>query len=125
MTTDAWKVYREHAWGHHAVDPLSKTATLTWKNSGESIVNSLTTLHLMGLTEQFAQAKDWVQREMNLGNIEEELNSYHLIAGHLGSLLSTYALTEDQLFLSKAIEVGKTLESVFNTTTGKKNNQKE
>lgn len=123
MTVEAWQLYRDHAWGHYAVDPVHQAAFPMWRNSGDTVVNSLTTLHLMGLTEQFAQARQWIGQEMNLGSIGRELVTYHLIAGHLGSLLSTYALTGDELFLNKAVEVAKTLESAFNTTTGKQQQQ--
>ncbi len=118
ITLEAWNVYKEYAWGDYAVVPTEKSSPSGLKGTGGTIVSSLSTLHLMGLMEQFNQGREWV-REMNFSNIDTPIVVYKVITEQIGGLLSTYALTGDQLFLRKAIEVGEAIKGAFNTKTGK------
>lgn len=46
----AWKGYKEHAWGHDNLKPLSGMA-FDWFSLGLTIVDALDTAYIMGLTE--------------------------------------------------------------------------
>lgn len=46
----AWKGYKQFAWGHDHLKPISKSYS-EWMNCGLTIIDSLDTLYLMGMDE--------------------------------------------------------------------------
>lgn len=46
----AWRGYKDHAWGHDNLKPVSGMA-FDWFSLGLTIVDSLDTAYIMGLTE--------------------------------------------------------------------------
>jgi mannosyl-oligosaccharide alpha-1,2-mannosidase len=46
----AWKGYKTYAWGHDHLKPITGTFH-DWFNLGLTIVDSLDTIYIMGLTE--------------------------------------------------------------------------
>ena len=46
----AWKGYKQYAWGHDHLKPISKTYD-DWFYLGLTIIDSLDTIYIMGLTE--------------------------------------------------------------------------
>lgn len=107
----AWKGYRTYAWGKDELLPISKTSN-EWFNLGLTLVDSLDTMWLMGLSEEFAEAREWVEKEMVLAQ-DKDVNLFETTIRVLGSLLSTYHLTRDKLFLQKAQELGNRLMPSF------------
>ena len=51
----AWDSYREYAWGSDELLPISKKGSNRWGGYGVTLVDSLDTLFLMGLGEEFEQ----------------------------------------------------------------------
>ncbi len=70
MTQFAWKNYVRYAWGHNELKPLSKTFhnpnVLGWVPLGATIVDSIDTLYIMGLQEEYEQAAEWVKTKLTL-----------------------------------------------------------
>lgn len=46
----SWKAYKEHAWGKDQLKPISKTSH-TWFDLGLTLIDSLDTMYIMGLTQ--------------------------------------------------------------------------
>ena len=99
----AWQGYRNYAWGKDHLKPISKTQQ-TWFDLGLTLIDSLDTMLVMGLTEEFAEARDWVETDLRL-NTEKDVNLFETTIRVLGGLLSTFHLTKDNLFLEKATEL--------------------
>ena len=97
----AWKGYKKFAWGKDELRPISKVSN-EWFNLGLTLVDSLDTMWLMGLTKEFEEAREWVEKEMVIG-VDKDVNLFETTIRVLGSLLSTYHLTGDALFLNKAV----------------------
>ena len=61
----SWSGYEEHAWGLDELQPLTQDGKETLGGLGATIVDSLDTLWLMGLKEEFGRsallALDWTQ----------------------------------------------------------------
>ena len=181
----AWKGYKEHGWGKDEYKPISKT-TETWFNLGLTLVDALDTMFLMGMEDEFNDAKEWcvptsplscdawpvnpapytrghapnrthpctlrtahhdlhagadpflpaigdvrarccsparpgygfrVATEMQLDQ-DKDVNLFECTIRVLGGLLSTYALSKDQIFLDKAIDLGDRLMYAFNPKSG-------
>ena len=99
----AWKAYKEHAWGKDELKPISRSSN-DWFNLGLTLVDSLDTMWLMGLEEDFHEATEWVRLEMKIAQ-DKDVNLFETTIRVLGGLLSTYHLTGDTLFLDKAVSV--------------------
>lgn len=74
MVRHAWDGYVKYAWGHNELKPITKkghTASVFGKNTevGATIVDSLDTLYLMGLMDEFNQAKKWVQVSLDFNRV--------------------------------------------------------
>ncbi|CAG0916898.1 unnamed protein product [Notodromas monacha] len=78
-----------------------------------TIVDSLDTLLIMGLTEEFQQARKWVQDNLNFYNENSFLSVFETNIRFVGGLLSTYALTCDEMFKKKAVHIADKLLPAF------------
>ncbi|KAL2092224.1 hypothetical protein ACEWY4_012022 [Coilia grayii] len=109
----AWKGYKEFAWGHDELKPLAKSYG-EWFGLGLTLIDSLDTMWILDLKEEFEEAKKWVATELSF-NKNVDVNLFESTIRILGGLLSTYHLTGDRLFLDKAIDIGTRLLPAFNT----------
>ncbi|XP_078094188.1 mannosyl-oligosaccharide 1,2-alpha-mannosidase IA-like [Mustelus asterias] len=120
MMKFAWDNYRRYAWGTNELKPLSKSghaSGLFGGLLGATIVDSLDTLYIMGLQEEFREAREWVESNLDF-NVNGEVSVFEVTIRFVGGLLSAYYLTGDELFKVKAIELGEKLLPAFNTPTG-------
>ena len=97
----AWQGYKQYAWGHDELLPISKTSS-EWFRLGLTIVDSLDTLFIMGMVTEFAEARSWVADHMQLDQ-DVEVNLFETTIRVLGGLLSTYHLSNDKIFLDRAV----------------------
>jgi hypothetical protein len=97
----AWRAYKMYAWGKDELMPITRKSN-DWFNLGLTLVDSLDTMWLMGLTEEFDEAREWVQNEMNVAP-NTDVNLFETTIRVLGGLLSTYHFTGDTMFLDKAV----------------------
>lgn len=67
MAQQAWSAYKTYAWGHNELRPLTKTAhnafVLGTQPLGATILDSIDTLYIMGLTKEYEDAKKWIAEE--------------------------------------------------------------
>jgi len=107
----AWKSYKQYAWGKDELRPLSKSYS-NWLDLGVTIVDSLDTLWIMGLHDEFNEARDWVRDHLrfdkNMG-----ISFFETIIRELGGLLSAYEFSRDKVFLDKAEDLGARLLKAF------------
>ncbi|XP_040897421.1 endoplasmic reticulum mannosyl-oligosaccharide 1,2-alpha-mannosidase-like isoform X2 [Toxotes jaculatrix] len=109
----AWKGYKDFAWGHDELRPISKSYS-EWFGLGLTLIDALDTMWILGLKEEFEEAKAWVATELTF-NKNVDVNLFESTIRILGGLLSTYHLTGDTLFLDKAKDIGSRLMPAFNT----------
>ncbi|XP_077161792.1 endoplasmic reticulum mannosyl-oligosaccharide 1,2-alpha-mannosidase [Paroedura picta] len=109
----AWKGYKEFAWGHDELKPVSKSFS-EWFGLGLTLIDALDTMWILGLTEEFAEARKWVATELNFDK-NVDVNLFESAIRILGGLLSTYHLSGDSLFLEKAKDIGSRLMPAFST----------
>ncbi|XP_032367841.1 mannosidase, alpha, class 1B, member 1b isoform X5 [Etheostoma spectabile] len=106
----AWKGYKDFAWGHDELRPLSKSYS-EWFGLGLTLIDALDTMWILGLKEEFEEAKTWVAAELTF-NKNVDVNLFESTIRILGGLLSTYHLTGDTLFLDKAAAVAEVMKQV-------------
>uniref|UniRef100_A0A8C2Q464 alpha-1,2-Mannosidase n=1 Tax=Cyprinus carpio TaxID=7962 RepID=A0A8C2Q464_CYPCA len=109
----AWKGYKDFAWGHDELKPISKTHG-EWFGLGLTLIDALDTMWILGLKDEFAEAKKWVETELSFSK-NVDVNLFESTIRVLGGLLSTYHLTGDTLFLDKAKDIGSRLMPAFKT----------
>ena len=97
----AWKAYKAYAWGKDELKPISKDSN-EWFGLGLTLVDALDTMWLMGLSEEFGEAREWVAEEMVVAQ-DKDVNLFETTIRVMGGLLSTYHLTQDELFLERAV----------------------
>ena len=99
----AWKAYRINAWGKDELNPISGDSS-EWFNLGLTLIDALDTMWLMGLKDEFNEAREWVRSEMQIAQ-DKDVNLFETTIRVLGGLLSTYHLTGDALFLERAVSL--------------------
>ncbi|KAG9337347.1 hypothetical protein JZ751_028915, partial [Albula glossodonta] len=109
----AWKGYKEFAWGHDELKPVSKSYG-EWFGLGLTLIDALDTMWILGLKEEFAEAKKWVETELSFSK-NVDVNLFESTIRIMGGLISTYHLTGDALFFEKAKDLGSRLMPAFNT----------
>uniref|UniRef100_A0A8C6PCF7 alpha-1,2-Mannosidase n=1 Tax=Nothobranchius furzeri TaxID=105023 RepID=A0A8C6PCF7_NOTFU len=120
MMKFAWDNYKRYAWGKNELRPLTKNGhigNMFGGLRGASIIDSLDTLYIMGLMDEYNDAKEWVQTSLDL-NSNGEASLFEVNIRYVGGLLSAYYLTGEELFKSKAVELGEKLLPAFSTPTG-------
>ena len=73
MIQHAWNGYRNFAFGANELRPISKTghsAGVFGKTKmGATLVDSLDTLFIAGLMDEFNEAKKWVEEEFHIDEV--------------------------------------------------------
>ncbi|KAI5453329.1 mannosyl-oligosaccharide alpha-1,2-mannosidase [Naganishia albida] len=123
----SWKAYEQYGWGSDEYHPLSKGGSnLTEAGGiGYTIIDSLDSLLLMGFTEEYQRARDWVANELSF-EANANFNSFETTIRILGGLLAAHYLTSEhplhsedaEMFLEKAVELGDRLLPIFDSPSG-------
>jgi len=114
----AWRGYRRFAWGTDELQPVSKKGRDSFGNIGMTVLDSLTTLHLMGLHEEFEQGADFVRKHLDFDSADREVSVFELTIRALGGLLGAHSLTGRPIFLQRARELADRLLPALNSTSG-------
>ena len=107
MFRHAWMGYTKYAWGKDILHPISQSGSNSF-GMGLTLVDSLDTMWLMGLTEQFQRARDWVAHSLDIDTNRNEVSVFETTIRVLGGLLAAYHLSHDHLFLQKAVSFSGT-----------------
>ena len=114
----AWRGYRRYAWGHDALQPLSRKPK-DWY--GQSLlmtpVDALDTMLLMGLDKEATQARDLIATRLDFDR-DIDVKHFEIVIRLLGGLLSSYEITGDERLLALADDLGTRLLPAFDSPTG-------
>lgn len=114
----AWDAYKQHAWGHDELKPLTGSYR-DWYTSSLYItpVDALDTMVLMGLKDEADKTRELIDTKLSF-NQDIEVKNFEITIRVLGGLLSSYQLTSDKRLLDLAADLGTRLLPVFNSPTG-------
>ena len=139
MMKHAWDGYVKYGWGKNEVRPVSlrgHTSSIFGSSSmGATIVDSLDTLYIMGMKDEFDQAREWVAENLDFNKMVSNQSKhlsifplFHFQSGdisvfetnirYVGGLLSAFSLTGDDIFREKATHVADKLTPAFKSPTG-------
>ncbi|KAI1171736.1 family 47 glycosyl hydrolase [Nemania sp. FL0916] len=113
----SWKSYRTHAWLSDELTPVSGLGKDTFGGWAATLVDSLDSLWIMGLQDDFHDAVAAAARIDWSDTKETACNWFETTIRHLGGLLSAYDLSHEPVLLRKAIELGDLLYTAFDTPT--------
>ena len=114
----AWNAYKQYAWGHDELKPLSK-GYKDWYGTSLYMtpVDALDTLIIMGLTDEADKAREEITKNLSFDQ-DIEVKNFEITIRLLGGLLSSYQLTGDKKLLFLADDLGTRLLPAFNSPTG-------
>jgi hypothetical protein len=107
------------AWGFDDYHPIAKKGSNLNKSGGigYTIIDALDTLFIMGLDDEFKEARKWVAEDLSFDR-EGKINTFELTIRVLGGLLSAYHLSNDDIFLEKAVDLAERIMPIFDTKSG-------
>ncbi|KAJ2683547.1 hypothetical protein IWW39_005440 [Coemansia spiralis] len=114
----AWRAYKKYAYGADEINPLTLEAVTTRNGWGATLIDSLDTIHIMGLEDEFKEATDKV-RAINFDkNDGEPSKVFETNIRYIGGLISAYELSNDKVFLKQATALADIMLEAFDTPTG-------
>ncbi|HKP72588.1 MAG TPA: glycoside hydrolase family 47 protein [Pyrinomonadaceae bacterium] len=114
----AWRGYRQHAWGHDDLRPLTKTHH-DWYQQPLLMtpVDSLDTMILIGFKDEATETRKYIVDNLSFDK-DIYVQNFEITIRHLGGLLSAYQLTRDKRLLALAEDLGTRLLPAFDSPTG-------
>jgi len=113
-----WDAYKNHAWGHDVLLPISKSYK-DWYDESLHIspIDAYSTMKVMGLHDRASEIERFVIDSVNW---EKDLfvKTFEVNIRILGGLLAMYQYTADPLILQKTEDFGKRMLLAFNSPTG-------
>ncbi|KAL9235545.1 hypothetical protein vseg_010295 [Gypsophila vaccaria] len=113
----AWSSYEKYAWGQDELQPQTKNGVNSFGGLGATLIDSLDTLYIMGLDEQFQRAREWVANSLDF-NKDYDASVFETTIRVVGGLLSAYDLSNDKMFLEKAQDIADRLLPAWDTSSG-------
>ncbi|OAD80912.1 glycoside hydrolase family 47 protein [Phycomyces blakesleeanus NRRL 1555(-)] len=112
----AWNGYNNHALGFDEIAPLSNRTKNTFGGWGATLVDSLSTLLVMELNNEFTAALPEVAKIKMV--VDQNVSVFETTIRYIGGLLSAYELSGEKALLVKADQFGEMILPAFDTPFG-------
>ncbi|PVU85313.1 hypothetical protein BB561_006956, partial [Smittium simulii] len=114
----AWRGYETYAFGKDELLPVSSSYNQNW---GVTLLDSLDTLYIMEMHDEFNRAKKHVEKiQFNTTLPGHQTSLFETVIRSLGGLISAYELDESPIFLKKATELAELEFQKLSILTGNK-----
>ncbi|KAL5535947.1 MNS1 [Sanghuangporus sanghuang] len=116
----AWHAYERDAMGADEYHPISHQGTNLSDAGGigYTVVDSLDTMMMMGLDDEVARARKWIDEKLSFEK-DGSFSTFETTIRVLGGLLSAYHLSGgDKLYLEKAVDLADRMLPAFDTPSG-------
>jgi hypothetical protein len=119
LAQSTWEAYKKYAWGKDALKPISLVGEDSFGGVCMMIVDSLDTLLILGMRDDFDIAVEYVIKHLNLTE-QEDVNLFESTIRVIGGLLAAYELDNrrDVRLLQKAAHVADALSIGFDSPSG-------
>lgn len=117
----AWRGYADAALGKDSVAPVSGRPVNSGFDMAVTLVDSLDTLWLVGLREEFAEARAVVAGDAfrrKLARPPAAASVFETTIRVLGGLLGAYELSRDRIFVDRAVVIGDAIFAKIDARTG-------
>merc|ERR1719247_62651 len=105
MMRHIWTNYERLAFGKDELRPVTGVGVDSWGGLGQTMVDALDTLWLMGFKDEFDRVADWTENNLTFAG-DGNVNTFETSIRQLGGLVAAYALSGRQALLDKAIDLG-------------------
>ena len=113
--TRCWTSYKERAWLKDELRPISGVNATTFNGWEVTLVDSLDTLHIMGMKHEVNEAIEAVANIDFSTSPHGQLSLFEVTVRYLGGLIGAYDLTENKILQGKAVQLGEMLYHAFDT----------
>ncbi|KAH9833334.1 glycoside hydrolase [Rhodofomes roseus] len=94
MFQTSWSAYKEYAWGHDDLSPVSESYSDSYGGWGASIVDALDTIYIMGLTDIFEEALNWSSTvDYSTTPTDSQISLFETTIRYVAASLCTYELS--------------------------------
>ncbi|KAF2838594.1 glycoside hydrolase family 47 protein [Patellaria atrata CBS 101060] len=113
----SWNGYRQFAWLKDELSPVSNGSRDPFCGWAATLVDSLDTLWIMGLKEEFQEAVNAVANIDFTTSIRFDIPIFEATIRYLGGLLAAYDISgrDQKILLDKAVEIGDIMFGAFDT----------
>lgn len=113
----SWAGYKKKAWMQDILSPVSgkyRNPLCAW---GATLVDSLDTLYIMGLKEEFGEAVEAVKDIDFTTSPRNDIPLFETVVRYLGGLVAAYDISDGahRILLDKAVELADILMGAFDT----------
>jgi mannosyl-oligosaccharide alpha-1,2-mannosidase len=91
-TRDAFAKYEEFAMGMDELQPLTRRGKNNFGGLGATVIDSLDTLWIMGLSDQYSRARNWVANQLHF-NKNYQASVFETTIRIVGGLVAAYDLS--------------------------------
>lgn len=114
---DAYNAYETYAMGYDELQPLTKRGKNAFGGLGATVIDSLDTLWIMGLKDQYSRARNWVADRLHFDR-NYEASVFETTIRVVGGLIAAHDLSGDEMYLAKCLDLVRHLKPAFSTETG-------
>lgn len=114
---DAFAKYEEYAMGFDELQPLTRRGKNNFGGLGATVIDSLDTLWIMGLSDQYSRARNWVDKRLHF-NKNYQASVFETTIRIVGGLVAAFDLSGDEMYLKKCTDLVNHLKPAFETKTG-------
>jgi mannosyl-oligosaccharide alpha-1,2-mannosidase len=110
--TESYSAYKEFAFGHDDLSPLTQGFSDPLNGWGASIVDAMDTMYIMGLNDLFLEAVNFSSKiDFSKSQTPDDVSVFETTIRFVGGFLSAYELSNQQfpILLEKAKQVGDKL----------------
>jgi mannosyl-oligosaccharide alpha-1,2-mannosidase len=113
----AWTGYKEKAWGKDELMPMSGDSKNPFNGWGATLIDSLDTMWIMGLKDEFEEALTMVEKVNFKTSRRSDIPIFETTIRYLGGLLGAYDVSDGKykILLDKAVELGDIMMGAFDT----------
>ncbi len=113
----SWSGYRKRAWMQDELSPMSGKYRNPFNNWGATLIDSLDTLWMMDLKEEFEEAVEAVKNIDFTTSPRNDIPLFETVIRYLGGLLGAYDISgmKHRILLDKAVELADVLMGAFDT----------
>ncbi|CDF77451.1 mannosyl-oligosaccharide--1,2-mannosidase [Chondrus crispus] len=114
-TAATYRLYLRHCLGKDEIVPTTRRCE-DWFNIGLTLLDSLDTLLLMDLRDEYRQSRDWADRHLSFDAVSTRVSTFEIVIRATAGMNSAYQLTGDLLWRRKSVELADYLLLSFNLT---------
>ena len=113
----SWAGYKKKAWSQDELSPISGRYRNPFNGWGATLVDSLDTLWMMGLKDEFEEAVEAVRTIDFTTSARNDIPLFETVIRYLGGLVAAYDISDGahRIILDKAVELADILMGAFDT----------